>query len=140
MMARSQGGFTTCLVMRLAGDGTLTMANAGHIAPYVSGHEVPVDNGLPLGISADAVYSETVTRLDADQSLAVLTDGVVEARSRSGELFGFERTAALSSEPAEEIASRAQSFGQEDDITVLSLRRNGAGATRDLGAGSPSLA
>jgi serine phosphatase RsbU (regulator of sigma subunit) len=51
------------------------------------------------------------------------TDGVVEARSKTGELFGFERTAALSTDSAESIARAAQHFGQEDDITVLTLTR-----------------
>jgi hypothetical protein len=49
MLARSQGGFTTCLVLRLDTDGTLTAANAGHIAPYIGGSELDVVNGLPLG-------------------------------------------------------------------------------------------
>jgi hypothetical protein len=135
MLARSQGGFTTCLVLRLDGDGTLTMANAGHIAPYVGGLETAVENGLPLGLSAEGAYSETAIRLKGTQSLTVLTDGVVEARNARGELFGFDRTAAISAEPAEEIARRAQQFGQEDDITVLSLRRGGG----DGGGGVSAL-
>jgi hypothetical protein len=44
-------------------------------------------------------------------------------RSRTGELLGFERTATLSTRPAESIALAAQNFGQEDDITVLTLSR-----------------
>jgi serine phosphatase RsbU (regulator of sigma subunit) len=135
MLARSQGGFTTCLVMRLDGDGTLTMANAGHIAPYVDGRETTVVNGLPLGLAAEGGYSETAVRLTANQALTVLTDGVVEARNARGELFGFDRTAAISAEPAEEIARQAQQFGQEDDITVLSLKRGGG----DGGAGPSAL-
>jgi len=47
---------------------------------------------------------------------------VVEAQSPTGELFGFDRTAAISAQPAEAIAHAAQQFGQEDDITVLTLR------------------
>jgi hypothetical protein len=47
----------------------------------------------------------------------------VEARTRTGELLGFERTANLSTQPAESIAQTAQDFGQEDDITVLTLSR-----------------
>jgi serine phosphatase RsbU (regulator of sigma subunit) len=58
--------------------------------------------------------------------LTLLTDGVVEARSTAGELFGFERTATLSSNSAEAIAQRAQAFGQDDDITVLTLRSQAA--------------
>jgi hypothetical protein len=46
---------------------------------------------------------------------------VVEARDKAGALFGFERSAALSIQSAEEIASAAQAFGQEDDITALTL-------------------
>jgi uncharacterized protein GlcG (DUF336 family) len=36
-------------------------------------------------------------------------------------LFGFERTRAISQESAQKVAQAAQAFGQEDDITVLSL-------------------
>jgi serine phosphatase RsbU (regulator of sigma subunit) len=51
----------------------------------------------------------------------MLTDGVVEAQSRSGELFGFERTRNISVQPAAQIAAAAQAFGQIDDITVLCI-------------------
>jgi serine phosphatase RsbU (regulator of sigma subunit) len=50
-----------------------------------------------------------------------VTDGVVEARNAQGELLGFERTRELSTQPAQDVAKAAQSFGQEDDITVLTL-------------------
>jgi phosphotransferase system HPr-like phosphotransfer protein len=38
-------------------------------------------------------------------------------------LLGFERAAILSTQPAASIAQAAQTFGQEDDITVLTLSR-----------------
>jgi len=50
---------------------------------------------------------------------------VVEARDRKGELFGFERTERISSEPAEAIVEAAQAFGQDDDITALTVKRLG---------------
>jgi len=56
MVGRSQGGFTTCLVLRADPDGTVTVANAGHIAPYVQGQEVGIDNGLPLGLTPEITY------------------------------------------------------------------------------------
>ena len=121
MIGRNSGGFTTCLILRAEADGTVTVANAGHIAPYVAGREVEVDNGLPLGLAASASYVETVFRLTGGDQLTLMTDGVVEARSRSGELFGFERTAGLAKGSAESIAMAAQSFGQDDDITALTL-------------------
>ena len=123
MLARSGGGFTTCLVLRADVDGTLTVANAGHIAPYVGGKELPLENGLPLGLAADAAYVESTFALAAGEQLALVTDGVVEARDKTGVLFGFQRTALLSVEPAESIARTAQAFGQDDDITALTLSR-----------------
>jgi serine phosphatase RsbU (regulator of sigma subunit) len=51
----------------------------------------------------------------------MLTDGVVEAQSPSGELFGFDRTRSISVKPAAQIAAAALAFGQDDDITVLSI-------------------
>jgi len=125
MLSRSHGGFTTCLVLRLDPDGTLTAANAGHLAPYIGGHEAHVENGLPLGLSPDAFYAETVLHLGPGQPLTLLTDGVLEARSRTGELFGFDRTTAISTQSAESIARAAQDYGQEDDITVLTLTAEG---------------
>jgi hypothetical protein len=123
MLARSHGGFTTCLVLRADADGVLTIANAGHISPYVDGRELQLENGLPLGISADTIYAESTFQLPPEQQLTLLTDGVIEARGKGGVLFGFERSAILSTQPAEAIAAAAQAFGQDDDITVVTLAR-----------------
>lgn len=129
MLARSKDGFTTCLVLRTDKDGTLTFASAGHLAPFVNGEELDVENGLPLGVSAGSTYLESTIQLKADAQLTVVTDGVVEARSKTGELFGFARTQGISSRPANEIARVAQLFGQEDDITVMTLAWTGTPVT-----------
>jgi serine phosphatase RsbU (regulator of sigma subunit) len=113
-------------VLRIGPDGALTFANAGHISPYINGREVEVANGLPLGLSGAAEYSETVVNLGSGERVTLLTDGVVEARNARGELLGFERARALSTKPAEQVAAAAQSFGQEDDITVLTITLSGA--------------
>ena len=121
------GGFATCLCAELSADGALTVANAGHLAPYRNGDEITLQNGLPLGISSEAEYTETNCQLAPGDSLTFVSDGVVEARNAAGELFGFDRTAAIATEAAGAIASAAQRFGQEDDITVLTLTRMAAG-------------
>jgi sigma-B regulation protein RsbU (phosphoserine phosphatase) len=130
MVNRSNGGFTTCLVLRADphpdGSASVTLANAGHLAPYLDGVELTLHNGLPLGILAGAVYAETTQPLAPTQQLTLLTDGVVEARTKPfrnkpSELFGFARTATLSTQSANQIATTAQKFGQDDDITVLTL-------------------
>jgi serine phosphatase RsbU (regulator of sigma subunit) len=137
MLGRSQGGFTTCLVLRADADGALTVANAGHIAPYLAGRELPLENGLPLGVAGEATYSESVFQLRPEEQLTLLTDGIVEARKKTGALFGFERTAGINGESADQIAKTAEQFGQDDDITVLTFTRTSA-ATR--GAGEVAIA
>ncbi len=129
MIGRNNGGFTTCLVLRVDANGHITAANAGHIAPYIKGKELPLDNGLPLGLSEITAYSESSHFLHPGEQLTLITDGVLEARNHAtGELYGFERTSAISTQSAEEIARTAQAFGQDDDITVLTLALLGAGA------------
>jgi hypothetical protein len=121
LAASSDSGFVTCLCARIAADGTLTMANAGHLSPYRDGKEVPLESGLPLGITADAYYTECACQFAIGDRLTFMSDGVVEARNAAGELFGFERTAAISGNTADQIAKAAEHFGQEDDITVLTV-------------------
>ena len=117
------GGFVTCCVARIAQDGSATIANAGNLAPYINGTELSLGPSLPLGLSATAEYEEQPFRLEPGQTLTFVSDGVIEARNASGELYGFDRTQAISNQPANAIAEAATQFGQEDDITVLSVTR-----------------
>jgi hypothetical protein len=126
---RTDGGFATCLCALLSADGMLSIANAGHLPPYRNGRDLPCEPGLPLGILAATDYTETCVQLDPDDALTFMSDGVVEARSAAGELFGFDRTRAISAHSARQIADAAASFGQEDDITVLTVRLAAIAAT-----------
>ena len=51
-------GFTTCLALRISASGTLILANAGHLAPYLNGHELSLLPAFPLGLDANADYAE----------------------------------------------------------------------------------
>ncbi|KAA6456172.1 hypothetical protein DYQ86_25535, partial [Acidobacteria bacterium AB60] len=115
--------FTTCQAAWFGPDGELVVANAGHLPPYLNTQEVRVPGGLPLGVVADVSYQEVRLYLHPGDRLLLLSDGVVEARHSSGELFGFERVHNLSNQSAFYIADAAREFGQEDDITVLTVRR-----------------
>ena len=115
------GGFTTACCIRLERDGHYTLANAGHIAPYIGGEEIATSPALPLGLAPDQEYTVASGKLSSGQRIVLLSDGVVEARSTTGELFGFDRVQALTLEPARQIADAAHRFGQEDDITVVTL-------------------
>ena len=107
-------------------DGTVKAANAGHLAPYFGGAEREIEGGLPLGVSAQSTYPEAMLTLAAGEQLTLITDGVVEARGKGGELFGFERTAGIATQSAEAIAQAAQDFGQDDDISVIAVTRTEA--------------
>jgi len=124
-------GFATCLALKITPSGLVTLANAAHPDPYLDGVEVPAENNLPLGLSLEVTYSERSFQLEPGQRLTLVTDGVVEATSAgTRELFGFERTQAVSGRTAAEIAEAAHRFGlgapQADDITVLTIARVGA--------------
>jgi hypothetical protein len=123
MVKANNEGFITCICARLTGE-AVTIANAGHLSPYRNGAELQVDSGFPLGIMAGAEYGETVVHLGAGDRITLLSDGVLEARDEDGALLGFARMAELSVGTAAEIAQAAQAFGQDDDITVLTLARS----------------
>lgn len=121
LIAQGQLGFTTACCVRMALSGEFTLANAGHIAPYQSGRELDTPPALPLGLVPDQVYQIVRGSLAPGEKLVLMSDGVPEAMSPAGELYGFERLPSLTQESAKHIAETAQSFGQEDDITVLTL-------------------
>ena len=133
LVGQIQDGFVTCCVAQIGRDGTVTLANAGHLSPYKAGVEMSVAAGLPLGIDPHAEYEERQFTLDLDESLTFVSDGVVEARNSTGELFSFDRTQAMSGAGAQALAQAAIDFGQDDDITVLSVTRR----TEDWGAEAP---
>lgn len=121
--ATQESGFVTCLCARIDANGAVTVANAGHLSPYRRGEEIPVESGLPLGIDVNVEYAATQFQLAPGDVLTLLSDGVVEAMNSNGQLYGFDRTREISTQSASSIAAAAQAFGQEDDITVLTVAR-----------------
>jgi len=90
---------------------------------------VELPGALPLGVLSGAVYETTQFNLAPGGRLTFYSDGVIEAQNSKGELFGFDRAKAISSQPAAAIVRAAQLFGQEDDINVVTIQRNEAIAT-----------
>jgi len=128
LIGRSRGGFSTALAARITADGQVTIANAGHLSPYLDGREIELPGALPLGIVAGAQYDSTSFYLAPSSRLTFYSDGVIEAQNERGELLGFDRGKALSIEPAAKIVQAAKDFGQSDDITVVAITRNAAAA------------
>jgi serine phosphatase RsbU (regulator of sigma subunit) len=130
--------FVTCFYAILdPKSGSLRYANAGHDVPYLhrSGNaEEMRARGMPLGLMPGMEYEEQEIVLDAGEAALFYSDGLVEAHHPNGEMFGFPRLRALVSEHAqkesleeallEELYSFVgEGWKQEDDITLLTLRR-----------------
>ncbi len=123
LVGRAGGGFSTALVARISANGHVLAANAGHLSPYLDGVEIELPGALPLGVESGSHYVTTEFHLAPGSRLTFYSDGVVEAQSTKGELFGFDRGRALSTEPASAIVEAARKFGQQDDITVVTIER-----------------
>jgi len=124
MLGRTNGSFATALAAHITADGWVTIANAGHLSPYLDGNEIELPGALPLGIVSGNDYQTHQFYLAHGSRLTFYSDGVVEAQNDAGELFGFERARAISTKPASAIVEAAKAFGQEDDITVVTVTRH----------------
>jgi hypothetical protein len=129
LQGRVQDGFVTCLVLRLDADGGCLMANAGHPPPYRNQQELSLPPALPLGLVPVAEYETTSLLLDVGDRLTLYTDGLLEARNAAGELYSFDRlqNLILTEPDARQASEVAVAFGQEDDITVLTVTRLATG-------------
>jgi len=129
LCGRLHGGFATCVALQMQPDGSGVIASAGHPAPFLNGRELELPGALPLGIGEMAQYEEVRLRMEPADRLALYTDGLLEARNDKGDLYGFERLQELFERPvaAEAASDDAVEFGQEDDVTVLTVTRLRAG-------------
>jgi serine phosphatase RsbU (regulator of sigma subunit) len=84
-----------------------------------------MEGALPLGITECAEFSMTHFQLAPGDRLVLMSDGVAEAQDERGHLFGFERINTMLQQPitAAEVATAAQKFGQEDEISVPAVTR-----------------
>lgn len=132
---RMQNGFATCLVLRLEPSGKCEAANAGHLPPFLNHRGVELEEmklpaALPLGVVSDGSYENVAFAMTVGDRLTLYTDGLLEARNAARELFGFGRVRNLfATNPDAYAASEAAvAFGQDDDITVLTVTREAAGS------------
>jgi serine phosphatase RsbU (regulator of sigma subunit) len=126
---RLQGGFATCIAVLLNPDGSCILSSAGHPAPFLNQRELELPGALPLGLDLTASYQQVNVQLREGDHFSLYTDGLLEARNQSGELYGFERLEVLfgTRPSASQASDEAVAFGQEDDVTVLTLTRVAAG-------------
>jgi predicted ester cyclase len=134
--------FVTCFYAILDPEnGRLVYANAGHDLPYLRRRSGECEElrarGMPLGLMPGMSYEQKDVELDAGEAALFYSDGLVEAHNPKGEMFSFPRLRALVAEHGEErslgnvlfeelYSFVGQGWEQEDDITLLTLRRSTA--------------
>jgi serine phosphatase RsbU (regulator of sigma subunit) len=132
--------FVTCFYAVLDPEsGTLKYANAGHDLPYlrrVGGDAEELRaRGMPLGLIPGMHYEQKEIMLEGGEAALFYSDGLVEAHDQRGEMFGFPRLRGLVAKHGQERSLEealleelysfvGQGWEQEDDITLLTLRRS----------------
>src|SRR5215203_5249433 len=131
--------FVTCFYAILDPmSASLRYANAGHDLPYLHRNSAAEElraRGMPLGLMPGMSYEEDEIVLDVGEAALFYSDGLVEAHDPEGEMFGFPRLRALIAEHAEKESLEealleelysfvGEGWEQEDDITLLTLRRS----------------
>jgi sigma-B regulation protein RsbU (phosphoserine phosphatase) len=119
--------------------GELRYSNAGHNPPVVirsrgESTQIPMPDGLVLGVMPDAMYSTAKLHLSNGDSIVLYTDGITEAMSPQREIYTEERllrvTESLAGSTPTELAQRivdsvkshVAQAPQSDDITLLTLK------------------
>jgi serine phosphatase RsbU (regulator of sigma subunit) len=118
-------GNAKCLALRVESDGAAILVNAGHLPPYLNGVDLPMEGALSLGTIPNIDFPILNFQISPGDTLTLISDGILEAQKPDGELFGFERITEhlAANSTASSLATAAQDFGQEDDITVLTIAR-----------------
>jgi phosphoserine phosphatase RsbU/P len=133
LCGNTQGQFVTAAYVYLdARARELRYSAAGHPAMLLlRGGAVTeiAENGMLLAAVEGAIYSDKTLRMQPGDRLLLYTDGLIEAKNSSGELFGeaslsaaLSKSAALSpSEAIDHVVAAVQKWSttQDDDLTVL---------------------
>jgi serine phosphatase RsbU (regulator of sigma subunit)/anti-sigma regulatory factor (Ser/Thr protein kinase) len=133
--------FATCMYAEAdLSTGVVQLVRAGHVDPLIrdidgSCRRLPVEGGLPLGLSAEfgqLEYPVSTVELDPGQTLLLYTDGLVEQPGADLDDGMQLLTAQVRDGPrdlqllADHLCEVAGERGGDDDVAILLLRRKGA--------------
>ncbi|MGH9223261.1 MAG: PP2C family protein-serine/threonine phosphatase [Acidimicrobiales bacterium] len=134
--------FVTAVLAEFQEDGTLTIVNCGHHAPLLIQDGAlrllpPAATTTPLGLDPVPVPERAV--MGRGDRLLLYTDGLVEARSRSGRMIALDRLAVTLTTPdldgaLESLVETLESLvigPIEDDMALVLAEYRGFGPAQD---------
>lgn len=132
--------FITCLFMMIdPARATMTIANAGHMAPLIRSADGKIislgqkESGVPVGIAREQEFTEVKQELQPGDLVLMYTDGVTEAMNREGDLYGRGRLVSVLGQCPDDIQETIESIvadvdrfsgdlPQRDDICLVGFR------------------
>jgi sigma-B regulation protein RsbU (phosphoserine phosphatase) len=130
--------YATVVLGKAMTDGTVELANAGHLEPIVIGSGATkkiASTGLPIGLFRDEPVRSTTFRVQPGEVLVLYSDGVTETANDRSEDYGADRLAIIAAEclkssPSEavarciaDVAAFRGSVGAADDQTLMVIQR-----------------
>ena len=130
LCTRNVGKYATMVMVRLYPDGRCEYMNCGHIQPLsiFAGEIRRLEEGnLIVGLVEGATYTSTFETLRPGERILLATDGITEAESSTGELFGDSGLSEVAHhEDIDAILDRVANFQApnpaQDDITLIDVR------------------
>ena len=127
--------YATMVIACISPNGNMEYVNCGHVPPMISDFAGGIvrltDHNVPVGLLPDAEFTDAGFCLKPGDRLILVTDGVTEAESPAGELFGDQRLVESSKGkwPLEDILTSIQSFcagrPTSDDCTIVEVTYTG---------------
>ena len=127
--------YATMVIAFISPNGNMEYVNCGHVPPVLSdctgGIVRLTEHNVPVGLLPDAAFTDAGCCLRPGDRLILVTDGVTEAESPAGELFGDQRLVESSKGkwPLEDILTSIQSFcagrPTSDDCTIVEVTYTG---------------
>lgn len=139
-----QRRFMTCILLRWSGqENKMYYTGCGHEHILIyrkkgATCEVKQTGGIALGMVADVskIIKEELIPLEPGDSVILYSDGIIEAKNMTGEMFGIDRLKktveqyASTATPEELFTNISKDFGvfvgeqvQADDITLIVVQR-----------------
>jgi|SRR6266850_1207762 len=131
--------YATLVCGKASRSGRIEIGNAGHCPPLLlRGREV-LDisaTGLPIGLFCGTEFGSTTVDLAPGDTLLLYTDGLSEARDRSGAEYGAERLSRLLAEGRaarpkalvaailEDLAAFRPGAPRRDDLSLMAIQRS----------------